>query len=210
MKLYGYFRSSSSYRVRIALALKGLPYEYVAVHLLKDGGEQYLPDFLKKNPMAQVPVLETDGAFFTQSVAIVEYLEERHPEPALLPKDLVARARVRAAVEVVNSGIQPMQNLSLMNEIKRIGGDGHAFAKAANERGLVALEEMAVAHGGTRLVGDQITLADVLLVPQMYSARRFGVDLAPFPRLVAIDAALTALPAFAAAHPDRQPDAPSS
>jgi maleylpyruvate isomerase len=210
MKLYGYFRSSSSYRVRIALALKGLSYEYAAVHLLKDGGEQHLPAFLQKNPMAQVPVLEVDGLHLSQSVAILEYIEERYPDPPLLPKDLVARARVRAAVEVVNSGIQPMQNLSLMNEIKRMGGDGHAFAKAANERGLVALEEMATAHGGQRLVGDETSLADVCLVPQMYSARRFGVDLAPFPRLVAIDAALTALPAFAAAHPDRQPDAPSA
>lgn len=210
MKLYSYFRSSCSYRVRIALGLKRLPYEYVAVHLLKDGGEQRLPDFMKKNPMAQVPVLEVGGEALTQSIAILEYLEERYPEPALLPNDPVARARVRAAVEIVNSGVQPMQNLSVMDEIKRMGGDGAAFAKAANERGLRALEDVAAAHGGARLVGDETTLADVCLVPQMYSARRFGVDLAPFPRLVAIDAALAGIEAFAAAHPDRQPDAPTT
>ena len=210
MKLYGYFRSSCSYRVRVALGLKGQAYEYVAVSLVRDGGEQHLPEFLGKNPMAQVPILEVDGEHLSQSVPILEYLEERFPAPALLPSAPLARAHVRRAVEIVNSGVQPMQNLATMDIIKRLGGDAHAIAKAANERGLTALEQIAARHGGSRLVGDQTTLADVCLVPQMFSARRFGVDLRPFPRLVAIDADLSTIPAIAAAHPDRQPDAPAA
>ncbi len=210
MKLYGYFRSSCSYRVRVALGLKGVAYEYVAVSLIKDGGEQHLPAFLQKNAMAQVPILEVDGEHLSQSVAILEYLEERFPSPALLPPAPIERARVRHAVEIINSGVQPMQNLATMAIIKGLGGDAQAIAKAANERGLAALEQIASQHGGARLVGDRTTLADVCLVPQMYSARRFGVDLTAFPRLTAIDADLATVAAVAAAHPDRQPDAPAA
>jgi maleylpyruvate isomerase len=207
VKLYSYWRSSASYRVRIALGLKGLEYEYAPIHLIRDGGDQHAPGYAERNPMQQVPLLEIDGLELTQSVAIIEYLEERHPEPALLPKDAATRAHVRRAVEVVNSGIQPLQNLTVMNEVKRLGGDPIAFARAANVRGLAALERIATDHGGERLVGKTTTMADVFLVPQMYSARRFGVDLAPYPRLVAIDEALATIPAIAAAHPDKQVDA---
>lgn len=210
VKLYSYFRSSASYRVRIALGLKGIQFEYLPIHLIKDGGEQHGPDYREKNPMEQVPTLEIDGVSLTQSVAIIEYLEERYPKPELLPAEPVRRAHVRRAVEIVNSGIQPLQNLSVMGELKRLGGDPFAFARAANVRGLGALERIATEHGGKRLVGDETTFADVFLVPQMFSARRFGVDVAPFPRLVAIDEALAEIPAFAAAHPDRQPDAEPS
>jgi len=213
MKLHGYFRSSCSYRVRIALGLKGLAYEHAPVHLMREGGDQHRPEYRALNPMAQVPLLEVEHepgltVTLTQSVAILEYLEERFPEPRLLPGCAYLRARVRKCVEIVNSGIQPMQNLSLMNEIKRMGGDATAFARGANERGLRALEAEAADAGGQFMIGDEITLADVCLVPQVYSARRFEVDMAAFPTLCAIDARLSALSAVALAHPDRQPDAP--
>lgn len=212
IRLYGYWRSSSSYRVRIALAMKHLAYETVPVHLLKDGGEQHTDAFKAKNPMEQVPLLEIEhepGLVVTlaQSVAIMEYLEERFPEPPLLPKCAYLRARVRKCVEIVNSGIQPMQNLSMLDTLKKLGGDAAGFARAANERGLAALEAEAVDTGGKFLIGDAPTLADVCLVPQMYSARRFGADLSKLPRLVEIDARLADIPEVAAAHPDKQPDA---
>jgi len=212
MKLYSYFRSSCSYRVRIALALKGLAYAYVPVHLLKDGGEQHGDSYRALNAMAQVPTLEIEhrpGAAvrLTQSVAICEYLEERFPEPALLPADSLARASVRKCVEIINSGIQPLQNLATMAEVKRLGGDAAAFSRAANERGLAALEVEAEASLGPYLAGASITLADVFLVPQIFAARRFDVDMSRFPRLSEIDAKLAEHPAFVAAHPSRQVDA---
>lgn len=212
MKLFSYFRSSCSYRVRIALALKGLAYEYVPVHLLKDGGEQNAGAYRALNAMAQVPTLEIEHrpgvvVRLTQSVAICEYLEERFPEPALMPSDPLARATVRKCVEIINSGIQPLQNLSTMADIKRLGGDATVFARAANERGLAALEVEAEASGGPYLTGASITLADVFLVPQIFAARRFDVDTARFPRLTEIDAKLAEHPAFVAAHPSRQVDA---
>jgi len=211
VRLYSYFRSSASYRVRIGLALKGLAYEYVAVNLVKDGGEQHDDAHRTKNPMEQVPVLELDDGghkvLLTQSVAILEYLDERHPTPPFFPKEPIARSAVRRAVEIVNSGIQPLQNLRVMQEIKTLGGDSVAFARDANERGLGALEAEATRSTGAYLVGDQISLAEVFLVPQMFSARRLGVDVSKYPRLVQIDEALATHPAFIAAHPDRQPDA---
>ncbi len=212
MKLYGYWRSSSSYRVRIALGLKKLDYEYVAVNLVKNGGEQHEDAFKAKNAMEQIPLLELEhepGLVVTlaQSIAILEYLDERFPEPPLMPSCKYLRARVRRCVEIVNSGVQPLQNLALLKELKRLGADEQAFAKRANERGLAALEIEATESLTRYLVGDAPTLADVCLVPQLYSARRFGVDLAAFPHLVRIESSLAELPAFAAAHPDKQPDA---
>ena len=211
MKLYNYCRSSASYRVRIGLSLKGLAFEYIPVHLIENGGEQHSEAHIRRNRMEQVPVLEWEeggkATRLTQSVAILEYLDERYPEPRFFPRAPLSRAAVRRAVEIVNSGIQPLQNLSLMAEIKRLGGDDRAFAQAANERGLAALEQEAVHGGGAFLVGDSLTLADIFLVPQMYSARRLGVDLSLYPKIVRIDDVLTRMPAIAAAHPDRQPDA---
>jgi maleylpyruvate isomerase len=211
MKLYNYCRSSASYRVRIGLSLKGIAFEYVPVHLTRDGGEQHSESHIRRNRMGQVPVLEWEEGGrtieLTQSVAILEYLDERHPEPPFFPRDPLARAAVRRLVEIVNSGIQPLQNLFLMAEIKRLGGDDRGFARAANERGLAALEHEAARSGSAFLIGDGLTLADIFLVPQMYSARRLGVDLSPYPTIVGIDDRLTRMPAVAAAHPDRQPDA---
>jgi len=211
VKLYSYFRSSASYRVRIGLGLKGLTYEYIPVNLVRDGGEQFGEAHRARNRMEQVPVLVTEEngvtIELTQSVAILEYLDERYPEPRLLPADRLARAYVRRAVEIVNSGIQPLQNLSIMREVARLGGDDKAFARAANERGLAALEIEAKARAGRFFLGDTPTMADVFLVPQMFGARRFKVDLTPFPTLVRIDEELAKIPAVAAAHPDKQPDA---
>ncbi|MBL8740821.1 MAG: maleylacetoacetate isomerase [Myxococcales bacterium] len=215
MKLWGYWRSSASYRVRIGLNLKGLAYEQVAVHLVKDGGVQHSAEHKARNPMEQVPVLELSaqeaGADrpiqLTQSVAILEYLDERFPDPPLLPADAHLRARIRKCVEIVNSGIQPLQNLTLMNELKRLGGDPIAFAKHANERGLAALETEARDAGGKFTIGDALSLADVFLVPQIYSAKRFKVDLSAYPFIAGVASRLEELPAFASAHPDKQPDA---
>ncbi len=211
MKLYGYWRSSSAWRVRIALAWKGLPYENVPVHLLRGGGEQFSDGFRERNPISQVPVLEVerDGKphRITQSMAIIEYLDEVVQKPPLLPRDPLDRARARELAELVNSGIQPLQNRLLMNRVSELGGDPKAFAARFVASGLAALEVHAALSSGRYLVGDEPTLADIYLVPQLYNARRFSVALEPYPRLRAVELACELLPAFAAAHPDRQPDA---
>jgi maleylpyruvate isomerase len=209
MKLYGYWRSSASWRVRLGLALKGLPYDQVPVHLVEGGGQQHSEAYRQRNPMRQVPTLELDdGASLQQSVAILEYLEETWPTPPLLPARPLDRARVRALVEVVNSGIQPLQNLSVLREVKALGGDPDRWASQAIERGLGALEALAAPRAGAFLFGDQPTLADCVLTPQLYGARRFGVDLSALPTLLRAEASLARLPGVAATHPDQQPDAP--
>jgi len=212
MRLHGYWRSSCSWRVRIALNLKGLSYEYVPVHLVKDGGEQHSAAYRALNPMRMVPTLEfTDGGrvhHLSQSLAILEYLEERHPSPALLPADPVLRARVRMLSEVMNSGIQPLHNLSVMQRIKgELKGDDKAWAAHWIDRGLAALQALAQETAGRYCVGDGVSFADLCLVPQLYSARRFGVDLQPYELLTRVEAACASLPAFQAAHADRQSDA---
>jgi maleylpyruvate isomerase len=212
MKLYSYWRSSCSWRVRIALNLKGLAYTYEAVHLLKDGGQQNSEAYRAVNPMRTVPMLEfEEGGMvrrLSQSLAILEYLEERYRTPALLPEEPLPRARVRMLSEMVNSGIQPLQNLTVLQWVKgELKGDDKAFAAHWNARGLTALEAAVKETAGTYCVGDTVSLADICLVPQLYGARRFGVDLTPYPTLTRIEAACERLPAFQAAHPDRQPDA---
>lgn len=212
MKLYGYWRSSCSWRVRLALQLKGLAYEYAAVHLVKDGGEQHGEAYRAINPLRTVPTLElTEGGQvrrLSQSLAILEYLEERHPSPALLPADPYLRARARMLAETVNSGIQPLQNLAVLQRIKgEYKGDDKAWCAYWIERGLAAFQTAAQETAGTYCVGNAVSFADICLVPQLYGARRFGVDLKPFELLTRIEAACASLPAFQAAHPDKQPDA---
>ena len=210
MRLYSYWRSSSAWRVRIALAWKRLEHELTPVHLLRNGGEQNTPEFLRKNPLGQVPVLEFEerGGIFrlTQSLAIIEYLDERFPERALLPSDHADRARARELAEIVNSGIQPHQNLPLIQRLDAAGADGSAYRKRAIERGLEAIEAIAVHSAGKFMVRDGVTLADIYLVPQIASAKRFAVDLEPFPTLRRVDARCSELVEFQSAHPNAQPD----
>jgi maleylpyruvate isomerase len=213
MKLYGFWRSSCSWRVRIALAHKGLDYEYVPVNLARDGGEQYKEEYGAVNPSRQVPVLEIDVGGATlrlaQSLAIMEFLDERYPAPPLLPADRYLRARARQLAEIVNAGIQPFQNTSVTKFVKEeLGGDERAFARRFIERGLAAFQAVAEETAGRYCVGDEVTLADACLVPQLHHARRFGVDLGTLPLLSRIEEACMALPAFQAAHADRQADAP--
>jgi maleylpyruvate isomerase len=207
VKLHSFWRSSASWRVRIALRYKGLPFEYVPVNL--GDAQQYQDGYRALNPMEQVPTLTLDdGRKLSQSLAIIEYLDETVPSPALLPRDPYLRARTRQLAEVVNSGIQPLQNTSPLNEVKRIGGDPEAWGRKWVEKGLLALERTAADTAGRFLVGDSVSLADVCLVPQLGNARRFGLDLAPFPLLVRVEAACDKLDAFASARPEQQPDAP--
>jgi len=214
MKLYSYWRSSASWRVRIVLALKKIEYEYVPVSIHPGVDEQLSAEYAKINPMRQVPVLEWQSGGetcrLTQSVAIIEHLEDMHPSPRLLPQDPLQRARVRELVEIVSSGIQPLQNIGALMHIRALGGDD-AMAKRAHDvnfKGLTTIEEHLRAHGGRHAVGDTLTLADVFIVPQLYNATRFGVDLSQFPLASDVAARASELPAFIAAHPNRQVDAP--
>jgi len=208
--LHNYWRSSASHRVRIGLGLKKLPFEYVVVNIVK--AEQQAEAYRKKNAMAQVPTLEItedDGTVraINQSLPILEYLDERFPEPALMPKDLYLRARTRILAEIVNSGIQPLQNLTTTNQVKAFGGDAAVWPKSFIADGLAAFERTARETAGQFCVGDTPTFADCFLVPQLASARRFGVDLTRHDLLLGIEQRCMALPAFADAMPDRQPDA---
>jgi maleylpyruvate isomerase len=198
--------------VRIGLNWKRQAFTYIPVHLLKDGGQQKGEAFTSLNPMQSVPLLEVEdeGRVFrlAQSMAILEYLEERWPEPPLLPKDRVARARVRHAAEIVNSGIQPFQNTSVQKRVKHeLHGDEKAWARHFIAHGLGALETLLQETAGRYSVGESVTLADCFLVPQLFHARRYEVDVTPFPTLTRVEEACNALSAFQAAHADRQPDA---
>jgi maleylpyruvate isomerase len=216
VKLYTYWRSSSAWRVRIALAWKNIPHEVEAVALAGEAPRQHSPEFRALNPLGQVPVLVLDQTGpdgkprrIAQSTAILEYLEERHPSPPLLPTDPWLRARARQLTQMVNSGIQPLQNLATTDHLTAIGGgDPLAWRAHFISIGLVALEREAQETAGAFLVGDAPTFADVYLVPQLYNARRNAVDLTPYPTLVRVEARCAALPAFQTAHPDAQPDAP--
>jgi maleylpyruvate isomerase len=206
VKLYGYWRSSSTWRVRIGLHLKGAAFEVVPVNLL--AGDQRDPAHLARNPRGQVPVIELDdGTLLYESLAILAWADAVWPDPPLIPAGPLARARAWQAAEIVNSGIQPLQNLRILQQIDALGGSRVAWARDVIDSGLGGLEALAAETAGRFLVGDAPTIADILLVPQLYNARRFGVDLAPYPTLLAVEAACERLPAFQAAHPDRQPDA---
>jgi maleylacetoacetate isomerase/maleylpyruvate isomerase len=213
VKLYGYFRSSASYRVRIALNLKGLPYEYAAVHLTRGGGAHLAPAFRKLNPQSLVPVLEDGGQALAQSLAIMEYLDETRPNPPLLPQAPAERARVRALALAIACEIHPLNNLKVLNYVTSVlgmGDDGrrtwyhHWIAE-----GLHALEARLAGERETGKFchGDAPGLADCCLVPQLYNARRFKCDLSGYPTLLAIERNCLALDAFQRAAPERQPDA---
>lgn len=209
--LHNYWRSSASWRVRIALHHKGLAFTYAPVHLVRGGGEQHGEAYRKLNPLEQVPALEIreDGhtRVLTQSLAIIEWLEERFPTPALLPADPFARAQVRQYAELVNAGIQPLQNLSVLAEVEKLGGNRVTFAAHFISRGLDALETLASRTAGSFLVGDEVSVADLCLVPQLNAARRNQLDIARWPTLQRVEATCEALPAFARSHADAQPDA---
>jgi maleylpyruvate isomerase len=208
LELYGYWRSSSSWRVRIALTWKGVAWESRPVHLRR--GDQLGSEHEARNPMRQVPWLEiAPGRGLGQSMAILEWLEEAHPAPPLLPRDPWLRAKARQLAETVNSGIQPLQNLAVLRKVKHeLDADPDAWARDWIAPGLAALERETSATAGTFCVGDEPSFADVFLVPQLFNARRYGVDVseAAFPTLLRIEGACEELPAFAASHPDRQPD----
>ncbi|MBB1059017.1 maleylacetoacetate isomerase [Marilutibacter spongiae] len=215
LKLYSYWRSSAAYRVRIGLNLKGLSYDIEPVHLVRDGGEQHMPDFREANPQGLVPVLRHGSRVFRQSLAILEYLEEAWPTPALLPGEARDRARVRALAQAVACEIHPLNNLRVLQHLEHemgVDADGReAWVRHWVEDGFEAIEAMLVDHPSTGRFceGDAPGLADCCLVPQVYNARRFKVDMAPYPTIERIEAACLALPAFDAARPERQPDAPS-
>jgi maleylacetoacetate isomerase len=211
VKLYGYWRSSASYRLRIALNLKGVEREEIEINLLD--GEHRGPEYLAINPQGLVPVMEEGGRIFGQSLAILEYLEETHPDPPLLPGKPIERARVRQLALVIACEIHPLQNSGVRQHLRGAHGfDGDAedaWLKHWILRGLAALEALVAGHPETGAFchGDTPTLADICLVPQLYNARRGGLDLGPYPSLVRIDEKCLGLDAFARAAPEQQPHA---
>lgn len=209
MDLYTYYRSTSSYRVRIALALKGLEVNAIPVNLIRDGGEHRKPDYLAINPQGRVPALRLDtGEVIIQSMAIIEYLEERAPLPALLPGDLILRARHRAVAALIGCDIHPLHNVAVLNRLRGLGHDeGNVTAWIGHwiGEGFAAVEAMM---GDEGFCFGEVGLADVYVLPQLYAARRFNVDLTAFPRICRVEALALQHPAFQAAHPDAQSDKP--
>lgn len=205
--LHGYFRSTASYRVRIALNLKGVAYADAFHHLRK--GEQRAPEFLALNPQGLLPALEVDGAVLTQSLAICEYLDETVAGPKLLPADPIRRAKVRAAAQLIACDVHPIQNLKILDRLRGLGLDDAqvtGWAVQVIEEGLAAFDKLIATEEGPFCFGDQVTLADICLVGQLVNARRFGVDLR-WPRLAAVEQACLELDAFSKAAPQNQPDA---
>jgi maleylacetoacetate isomerase/maleylpyruvate isomerase len=210
--LHNYFRSSTSYRVRIALHWKKLGFEYVPVHLLKDGGQQHTPEYRKLNPQGEVPTLIHKGQVLSQSFAILEYLEEICPKPALLPKDPFARAKIRQISENVNSFLHPLGNLKLLQYLEK----AHTYDQTMKEEwvnhwshlGLSATEKLLEEFSGTYAFGDELSLADCFLVPAAFTAERFNVDLLEYPNFRRVTEECAKLEAFIKAHPLRQIDTP--
>ena len=210
MKLYSYFRSSAAYRVRIAFHLKGLSYETIPIHLQKEGGLNRKPEFRAVNPQMRLPALRLDsGEVLTQSLAIIEYLDEVHPQPPLLPRDPIDRARVRALAQLIACDIHPLNNVGPLRYLKNQLGQDQARIDAWYQHwileGFDAIEAML--RPGPYAFGADATLADICLVPQVANARRLKVPLDRFPKIVAVDAACAKLPAFDKARPENQPDA---
>jgi maleylacetoacetate isomerase len=213
LTLHNYFRSSASYRVRIALNLKGLPYHYAPVHLLKDGGQQHSNDYQRVNPARLVPTLVDDGHAIGQSLAIIEYLDETHPEPALMPRDPLGRARVRALAQSVACEIHPLNNLRVLqyldNDLNVDESTKATWYRHWITLGFTAIEAMLASDPATGVFchGDTPGLADCCLIPQIANSRRFDTPLDAFPTIRRIEQACMALDAFAKAAPPLQPDA---
>lgn len=209
--LYSYWRSSCSYRVRMALEYKALPYEVRPVHLVRDGGEQHKDSYRALNPMRQVPYLAHGDRGLAQSMAIVEYLDQVFPQQPLFPEDVYDRARVRQLCEMINTGMQPVQNLAVLQELGRRFDqdmDGKAdWSRTFLAPGFAALEQVLVQEAGAFCFGDQVTAVDCFLSPQIYNADRFKLDMTPYPTVMRIHAALQALPWVKKAHPAAQVDA---
>lgn len=209
--LYSYWRSSSAWRVRIALHYKGIPHQVVAVNIAPGQDQQYRSEYVSKNPLAQVPMLEleTGGttARLVQSMAILDYLEQCYPAPPLLPAEPLTRAYALQAAETINAGIQPLQNLQVLSKLQGFGIDTKEWTRDAIAYGLSALELWATERAGTFSVGDQLSVADVLLIPQLYNARRVALDPAVYPTLLRIEENCLKLKAFSETHPISQPDA---
>jgi len=208
--LHSYWRATAPYRVRIGLALKGLEFDYAPVNLLH--GDQSAEGYRALNGQGLVPALQADGQVFTQSVAILEWLEETRPAPPILPADPAGRAVVRAMAEIVACDIHPLNNLRVLKALAALGHpmggpDQQAWGAGWINAGFQALEPMVARHGGGFAFGETPTIADCCLIPQIWSSSRFGVDMTPYPALAAVAGSAAAHPAFLVAHPDRQPDA---
>uniref|UniRef100_A0A8C6PN62 Maleylacetoacetate isomerase n=1 Tax=Nothobranchius furzeri TaxID=105023 RepID=A0A8C6PN62_NOTFU len=230
--LHGYFRSSCSWRVRIAFALKGIEFEQVPVNLIKDGGQQLTEQYKALNPMQQVPAVEIDGITLSQSLAVIQYIDETRPGPRLLPGDPKARAQVRMISDLIASGVQPLQVdarlvFSLLHEkklqiliiqvgmlqnlyvLQKIGAEKLQWAQHFIDRGFQALEPILKQTSGKYCVGDEISMADICLVPQVYNAERFKVDLRQYPTIKRLNKTLLEIEAFKVSHPSQQPDTPA-
>ncbi|GAA0683401.1 maleylacetoacetate isomerase [Marinobacterium maritimum] len=211
MDLYTYYRSTSSYRVRIALALKQLDCRHLPINLIGDGGEHHKPAYLSLNPQGRVPALRTEqGELLTQSPAIIEYLEECYPTPALLPKGAAERAKRRAVAAIIGCDIQPLHNMAVLNQLRALNISEEQIAQWLAKwigEGLHAVEQLIGEQG---FCFGEPGLADVYLLPQLYAARRFNVDLSALPRILRVEKLALAHPAFIAAHPDSQLDKPQT
>ena len=210
LKLYSYFRSSASYRVRIALHWKRLKFEYLPVHLVKDGGQQNLPEFRRINPMGHVPALDHDGFLLSESMAIIQYLDDVFPQHSLLPVNPRDKAQVLQLCEMVNSGIQPLQNMKVQKLLEQgfqlSKADSDAFVRHWIQDGCAKLEKVLEGTAGTYCFGGEVTAADAFVIPQCFAARRFGVGIEQFANLARILENAGKVEAFQKAHPERQPD----
>lgn len=212
IQLYNYYRSSCSYRVRIALHIKNISFEYIPVHLIKNGGEQHSEEYKRLNPEGQVPCLVHNNHVITQSMAILQYLEDLYPSPVLFPKE--KKTQVISLCEIINSGVQPLQNLTVLKYLKtnwsRREEDRNKWLRFWIQKGLSAVEKKVRENKwGPFAIGRTITAAELFIIPQIYNAKRFNVNLKNFPKLLAIEELCQNFPAFKKAHPDTQPDSPS-
>lgn len=203
--LFSYWRSSASYRVRIILAYKNLPYTVNTINLLQ--GNQKSEEHISRNPMCQIPCFVSPDISLTQSLAIIQFLEDKHPEPSVFPKDPVMKAKAMEIFEIINSGIQPLQNIAILQRVEEFGGNKSEWAIEFITKGLHAVEKVMKNYSREFAVGDQLSLADAALLPQVYNAKRFNIDLEQFPTLKRVSEHLLSMSQISGAHPEAQPDA---